>query len=425
MNNALTHFLGHRVLESQVHGGANFVRVTLRLRLKGVGATCADDTTSLRHGWSRSLARWYDVPVHERAPLRNGCKLYSIRGDVHDASVIHVELRGPRDKFQEFGGRAADDPLRTLCLDDGYLLTYDFEGEDEEVSEEKPFDNSFMSTFCGHKTENVEIKILPGDKLVIQLHLKPTDAGILSGDIWNSMSEELQTLVAARPDSQMENGLILTDVERGNGSQLVATLQGPYSTYMNYYGAGPKPKAPPESKVLTEDSTITKETTPMNNKHPFDQPIQTRMNTSEPTAPTAWSVTRDNMALAGKIAASRVVSDKLFQVLRKHLAERDIDTSLLDSPAGRALVQLALPTMVLAALNTELARSHMPPDLRVSLAVMGEAAQLGAGIEGFETLMQMAMPLLADFASVKGELEEGGLDLAQFEPQTVPHTESA
>ena len=124
-------------------------------------------------------------------------------------------------------------------------------------------------------------------------------------------------------------------------------------------------------------------------------------------APSTLNTTRSNTALAMQVAAANLALDQMVTLLQQHLAKSDIDTTFMQSPGARALVKMALPTMVMAALDMQPIIEHIPEQVRTTLRDLMSSAQLGASIEGMQTVMTLVLPLLAEFAQVKGTLTPG------------------
>ncbi|MEO1231822.1 MAG: Hsp70 family protein [Myxococcota bacterium] len=132
----------------------------------------------------------------------------------------------------------------------------------------------------------------------------------------------------------------------------------------------------------------------------IDREKQANMDSPKSTLET----TRDNLAYAARVAGAQVLLDKLVDITLEQLRSSGVDTRMADSPIGRSLLKIALPTVILAASNSELLGSSVSPKTLNTVRGLAELSQLAATVEGATVLAQLARPLFAELVSVRGAL---------------------
>lgn len=135
---------------------------------------------------------------------------------------------------------------------------------------------------------------------------------------------------------------------------------------------------------------------------------------TEETSMSGNTNTTHNVTVAFKIATARVALDKLVEHVEARLTEHEIDVGFLRTPFGRALVKAALPTLLLALLDTDAVSGRVSPNVRDILEDSLNAAQLAGLMDGMEPVLNMAVDLISDFAKVQGLLEEGAKEADPF-----------
>lgn len=151
-----------------------------------------------------------------------------------------------------------------------------------------------------------------------------------------------------------------------------------------------------------KDSTIMFTTQPAT-----DSTITGTPNDSETETETAFEDLKDNVALAAKVAASNVALDKMLSILEVKLAEAGVNAAVLQAPATRALIKMALPFLIVVAVDLDPVKNTLPENARAHLRALANSAQLGASIDGMQTMIHLFLPLLADFAAVTASLPAG------------------
>lgn len=122
---------------------------------------------------------------------------------------------------------------------------------------------------------------------------------------------------------------------------------------------------------------------------------------------TALDETKKNVTDGMKIAGSMAALNKLIDILDVQLRQAGVDTAFLQTPVGKSLAQLALPTLLLSMCDLQQLRSALGDSTVEALRDVAGSAQVGASISGTTTLINVFSPVLAEFAKVKGSLPEG------------------
>lgn len=253
-----------------------------------------------------------------------------------------------------------------------------------------------MSMFLGHSVTRQDVKYdVEKNGLTVQL--------TVDGDLGKEIQQYIDGTKSAPDDFR---GLTLKAVSFAN-EQTEIVLVGEYHKFMEAGGAvdavSHGTRLDTERKEI--DDTI----------EALERDIQKAKERTMTHTDSTLTSTGDNAKLAAQIAASNVALDKMTTLLQQQLANMGIDTSFMSTPAGRSLVKMALPTMIMTMLDLPPVQQNMPKNARAVVRDVVDNAQLAAMADGMQTLIQLFMPLLAEFAQIKGSLvESSGLSVEEL-----------
>jgi hypothetical protein len=275
-----------------------------------------------------------------------------------------------------------------------------------------------IQEFLGRPILHQEVDYdVANNALKLTLHLKGEPPEELGKPHWNPRYYE----------SHLKERLMGLQVRSADYSSTAdetrVVLEGDYQEFMEHGNREllKDTKTPNVAKTIEDeiaqlDEAMKKETLPMN-----------KDNTLGPAKDSTLATVQDNAALAAQIAGSNIALEKMTTILQQQLGKLDIDTSFMSTPAGRAMVKMALPTLIMTLLDLPPVQNQMPVGARKTLRDVADAAQLAAMSEGMQTLMVLCLPLLAEFAKVRGSLTEGtGINVEELfkdiadTPEPVP-----
>lgn len=288
-------------------------------------------------------------------------------------------------------------------------------------------ETSPMSTFLGHNVTHQDVKY---DVAKNQLNVRLT----VDGDLGKELPQYINGMKQAPDDFR---GLTPKSVAFVNG-QTEIILAGEYQKFMEAGGTAELPATKTDAVLMYGDHDWTDNNTAIAERIRSAYGLDTERNEVNDTIEalerdikktkkaimtkdSTLTSTSSNAKLAAQIAASNVALDKMVTLLQQQLANMGVDTSFISQPAGRSLVKMALPTMIMTVLDLPPVQESMPKNARTAVRGVADSAQLAAMTDGMQTLIQLFMPLLAEFAQIKGSLiESSGLSMDELFPEDVP-----
>ena len=237
-----------------------------------------------------------------------------------------------------------------------------------------------------------------------------TDRLTIEFTLDGSVPPILRDLSGNAPPAEVLKGLTCTHVGYDPKiGQTKITLCGSYDKFLGYAGDwSPGPRTSQEQAIVNELEDALREA---------DAPEVNEMDE------TVMGDFKENVVLASKVALSNAAMEQMMVVLQQRLAAAGVDTAFMSAPAARALIKMALPLGIMMVLDLEPVTQALPDGVRTTVRDLANSAQLGASIEGMQTLMGLVVPMLMEFAAVSGSLTEGNGAPALSEFMTATATE--
>lgn len=182
-------------------------------------------------------------------------------------------------------------------------------------------------------------------------------------------------------------------------------LRGNFDTFMEYGGQ----MLSPDSQTSDEESLVAELEQQIADLQSAGLEGEETM-TDEMNEDSVLADVKENALLAGKAVMSDAALDAALTVLVNKLASMGIDTRILTTPGTRNLIKMALPALIMFALDVELVKRALPEGARSVARDAANSAQLAASIQAMKALADLVVPMIMAFvaASAAGTVPVSG-----------------